>query len=62
MVDIEKAKEHALLTKSVPETNSLWHQRYGHLNLHYLSHLDKERLVDGILDIQQKQQGICGYC
>jgi hypothetical protein len=47
---------------SVQETSTLWHQRYGHLNLHYLSHLAKERLVDGLPEIQQKQQGICGAC
>jgi hypothetical protein len=62
LVDIEEAKENALLAKSVQETNMLWHQRYRNLNLDYLFHMAKEWLVDGLPEIHQKKQGICGAC
>eukprot|EP00253_Pinus_taeda_P002078 PITA_02078 len=42
--------------------NTLWHQRYGHLNMQYLSQLSREGLVTGLPDIQTQQLGICGAC
>lgn len=32
--------------------NNLWHQRYGHVNVHYLSQLVWEGLVVGLPEIQ----------
>ena len=54
LVDIGHAREHALEVKSASDICTLWHQRYGHLNLTYLSQLAREKLVDGLPDIQQK--------
>ena len=39
LVDIGQVKEHALAAKSASDINTLWHQKYGHLNLTYLSQL-----------------------
>jgi hypothetical protein len=39
LVDIGQVKEHALAAKSASDISTLWHQRYGHLNLTYLSKL-----------------------
>jgi hypothetical protein len=57
----EEVKEYALMAKSGQNSNELWHQRYGHLNLRSISYLAKESLVDDLPDIQN-QQGICGAC
>jgi hypothetical protein len=62
LVDIGQVREHALATKSASDINTLWHQWYGHLNLTYLSQLAQENLVDGLPDIQQQIQGVCGAC
>jgi transposase InsO family protein len=62
LVDIGQVKEHALAAKSASDISTLWHQRYGHLNLTYLSQLAREKLVDGLPDIPQKIQGVCGAC
>jgi hypothetical protein len=37
LVDIGQVREHALAAKSSSDIDTLWHQRYGHLNLTYLS-------------------------
>ena len=37
LVDIGQVKEHALESKSASDINTLRHQRYGNLNLTYLS-------------------------
>jgi hypothetical protein len=42
--------------------SSLWHQRYGHLNLRYLSFLTTKQLGDGILDILDQQDIMCEAC
>ena len=62
LVDIGQVKEHALVAKTASDISSLWHQRYGHLNLTYLSQLAWEKLVDGLPDIPQKIQGVCEAC
>ena len=54
LVDIGQVKEHALVAKSASDINTLWHQRYGHLNLTYLSQVAREKLVDGLPDIPHK--------
>jgi len=60
LVDIERKHEHALMAKSASDISALWHQRYGHFSLPYLSQLARENVVDGLLDIQQQLQGVCG--
>jgi hypothetical protein len=60
LVDTGQVKEHALKAKSASNISTLWHQRYRHLDLTYLSQLAKEKLVDGLPDILQKIQGVCG--
>ena len=62
LVDIGQGRKHALAATSASNIYTLWHQRYGHLNLTYLSQLAREKLVDDLLDIQQKIQGVCGAC
>lgn len=42
--------------------STLWHQRYGHLNIQYLSQLSREVLVSGLPDIQTQHLGVCGAC
>ena len=42
--------------------NPLWHQRYGHLNVHYLSQLAQEELVLGLPEIETQQLGVCDAC
>ena len=37
LVDIDRKQEHALVAKSAQDMSALWHQRYGHLSLPYLS-------------------------
>jgi hypothetical protein len=37
LVSADIVLEHALMANSGQNRSSLWHQRYGHLNLHYLS-------------------------
>ena len=37
LVDIGRKPEHALVAKSASDIFALWHQRYGHLSLPYLS-------------------------
>jgi hypothetical protein len=58
LVDIEQVREHALATKSASNINTLRHQRYGHINLTYLSQLARENIVDGLPSIQQQIQGV----
>eukprot|EP00253_Pinus_taeda_P032077 PITA_32077 len=50
------------LTVRVSSISTLWHQRYGHLNMQYLSQLSREGLVSGLADIQTQQLGVCGAC
>ena len=42
--------------------STLWHQRYGHLNVHYLSQLARDELVLGLPEIQTQQLGVCDAC
>ena len=42
--------------------STLWHQRYGHLNVHYLSQLSWDYLVLGLPEIQTRQLGVCNAC
>eukprot|EP00253_Pinus_taeda_P027235 PITA_27235 len=51
----------ALAARASP-ISTLWHQRYGHLNMQYLSQLSQEGLVSGFPDIQTQQLGVCGAC
>eukprot|EP00253_Pinus_taeda_P027273 PITA_27273 len=53
--------EVALAARASP-ISTLWHQRYGHLNMQYLSQLSREGLVSGLPDIQTQQLGVCGAC
>jgi len=42
--------------------STLLHQRYGHLNMHYLSQLPRDELVLGLAEIQPQQLGVCDAC
>eukprot|EP00253_Pinus_taeda_P022033 PITA_22033 len=61
LLDTGDSPEVALVARASP-INTLWHQRYGHLNMQYLSQLSREGLVSGLPDIQTQQLGICGAC
>jgi hypothetical protein len=41
-------KEHHALTSATMPTESLWHQRYGHINHHDLFLLQKQNMVEGL--------------
>eukprot|EP00253_Pinus_taeda_P036695 PITA_36695 len=53
--------EVALAARASP-ISTLCHQRYGHLNMQYLSQLSREGLVSRLPDIQTQQLGVCGAC
>eukprot|EP00253_Pinus_taeda_P006391 PITA_06391 len=61
LLDTGDFPEVALAARASP-ISTLWHQRYGHLNMQYLSQLSREGLVTGLPDIQTQQLGICGAC
>ena len=42
--------------------STLWHQRYRHSNVHYLSQLARDELVLRLPEIQTKQLGVCDAC
>ena len=42
--------------------STFWHQRYGHLNVHYLSQLAWDELALGLLEIQLQELGVCDAC
>eukprot|EP00253_Pinus_taeda_P009126 PITA_09126 len=60
-LDTGDSPEVALAARVSP-ISTLWHQRYGHLNMQYLSQLSWEGLVSGLPDIQTQQLGVCGAC
>lgn len=41
--------------------NQLWHERCGHLNYFYLGLLYKNRLVNGLSQIEE-EKGVCEAC
>lgn len=49
------------LTIHVADASSLWHQRYGHLNLDYLISLQKNNMVCG-LPVFTKSTNVCYSC
>ena len=51
LLDTGDSPEVALAARVSP-ISTLWHQRYGHLNIQYLSQLSREGLVSGLPDIQ----------
>eukprot|EP00253_Pinus_taeda_P014834 PITA_14834 len=59
LLDTGDSPEVALAARVSP-ISTLWHQRYGHLNMQYLSQLSREGLVSGLPDIQTQQLGVCG--
>ena len=61
LLDTGDFPEVALAARASP-ISTLWHQRYGHLNMQYLSQLSREGLVSGLPDIQTQQLGVCGAC
>eukprot|EP00253_Pinus_taeda_P005669 PITA_05669 len=58
LLDTGDCPEVALAARTSP-ISTLWHQRYGHLNMQYLSQLSREELVTGLPDIQTQKLGIC---
>lgn len=58
LVDTSDSQEHPMAAKST-SINNFWHQRYGYLNVHYLSQLVREGLVVGLPKIQTRNCGAC---
>ena len=50
-----------MITSRGSGNNSLWHQRYGHLNFLFLSLLTKDQMVISTPQIQE-QEDICAAC
>eukprot|EP00253_Pinus_taeda_P033527 PITA_33527 len=61
LLDTSDSLEVALAARVSP-INTLWHQRYGHLNIQYLSQLSREGLVSELPDIQTQHLGVCSAC
>eukprot|EP00253_Pinus_taeda_P006482 PITA_06482 len=61
LLDTGDSPKVALATRVSP-ISTLWHQRYGHLNMQYLSQLSREGLVSGLPDIQTQQLDVCDAC
>lgn len=61
LVDFGDSKGLAMAVK-LSSFSTLWHQWYGHLNVHYLSQLVQEDLVIGQLEIQTKNLGVRRAC
>jgi hypothetical protein len=51
----------ALLLTHADERSRIWHERFNHLNFIYMQQINKQILVDGILDIHFFK-GICNKC
>ena len=62
LVDIGQVKENVLATKTPSDISTMWHQRYGYLNLTYLPKLAQGKPIDLLPDIPQKIQGVCEAC
>jgi len=54
-------KEHHALTSATMPTESLWHQRYGHINHHDLLLLQKQNMVEG-LPMLENENVACEGC
>lgn len=61
LVDSGDSRELAMAAKC-SSVSTLWHQRYGHLNVHCLSQLVREDLVIGLLEIWIQNLGVSGSC
>eukprot|EP00253_Pinus_taeda_P016023 PITA_16023 len=61
LLDTGDSPEVALAARVSP-IGTLWHQRYGHLNMQYLSQLSRDGLVSGLPDSQTQQLGVCSAC
>eukprot|EP00253_Pinus_taeda_P007197 PITA_07197 len=61
ILDTSDFREVALAVHVSP-ISTLWHHRYGHLNMQYLSQLSRDGLVSGLPNIQTQQLGVCGAC
>eukprot|EP00253_Pinus_taeda_P004407 PITA_04407 len=61
VLDTSDSLEVALAARVSP-ISTLWHQRYGHLNMQYLSQISREGLVSELPDIRTQQLGVCSAC
>lgn len=52
----------ANLSKSTEETNQLWHRRYGHLNMQYLTKLLRKEMVTEMNDKITEDLPFCESC
>jgi hypothetical protein len=55
-------KNMPLMSSSGHDRCLLWHKRYDHLNLCYVSFLTNKKMVDGLLDTLEKQDNVCSTC
>jgi len=58
---LDVVKNHHALTSTTMSTEILWHQRYGHINFHDLSLLQKKCMVEG-LPIIKNEHIDCESC
>jgi hypothetical protein len=55
------SKNHQALTSATMPTETLWHQRYGHINYHDLLLLQKKSVVEG-LHMLKNEYDACEGC
>lgn len=60
-VDEDAKTSHALAINTQANCESVWHQRYGHMNSKYLSLLNRNRMVNDLPTVQE-EKGICATC
>ena len=56
-LDVTSKEHHALISVTMP-TESLWHQRYGHINHHDLLLLQKQNMVE-VLPMLKNENVAC---
>ena len=57
---VPKSTSLALLTHSNTQSK-LWHERFGHLNYHYLQQLNSKEMVIGLPQVKYLE-GLCPGC
>jgi hypothetical protein len=55
------SQNHQALTSATMPTETLWHQRYGHINYHDLFLLQKQSMVEG-LPVLKNEYVSCEGC
>ena len=66
MIDLNElsTNDHCLVATQakINETSWLWHRRLGHANIHLITKLIKNDLVNGIPNLSFEEDKICDAC